>query len=131
MKGLVLLLAGVMLCCLGLLLSLPSSTSDAPSALAGVKVGHMDRGAEASTTVPDGSYSLAPAEELQETDKGPVNASVLTMLLLALVYFGACVGWLLMRNARRQGVMCCSLVDYRWWLAVAPEGPSFLGVFRL
>jgi hypothetical protein len=131
MQELVLILAGVLLCCLGLLLSLPSTTSDAPSARAGVKVGHMDRGAEASTPVPDGSYPLAPAEELQETDKLPVNASLLTMLLLALVYFGACVGWLLMTNARRHGVMCCSLVDDRSWLAVAPEGPSLLGVFRL
>jgi hypothetical protein len=128
---LLLLLAGFMLCCLGLLLSWPSTTSDAPSALAGVNVGHMDRGAGASTTVPEGSYSLATAEELQETDKGPVKASVLTMLLLVLVYFGACVGWLFMTNARRHGVKCCSLVDDRWWLAVAPEGPSLLGVFRL
>jgi hypothetical protein len=125
------ILAGVVLCCLGLLLSLPQTTSDAPSALAGVNVGHMDRGAAASTTVPDGSYPLATAEELQETDKGPVNASFLTMLLLALVYFGACVGWLLMRNALSHGVMCCSLVDDRSWLAVAHEGPFLLGVFRL
>jgi hypothetical protein len=72
-----------------------------------------------------------PAEELQETDKLPVNASVLTMLVLALAYFEACVGWLLTTNARRQGVMCCSLVEDRSWLAVAPEGPSLLGVFLL
>jgi hypothetical protein len=121
-----------MLCWLTLLLCLPSTTSEAPSALAGVNVGHiMDRGAGASTTVPDGSYRLATLEELQETDKGSVKASVLTMLLLALVYFGACMGWLFMTNARRHGVMCSSLIDARWWLAVAPEGPSFLGVFRL
>ena len=131
MQRLVLILAGVMLCCLGILLSLPSTTSDAPSALAGVNVGNVDRGATASTHVLDGSYPLAPAEELQETDKLPVNASVLTMLLLELVYFGTCVGWLLMTNARRQGIMCCSLVDDRVWLAVAPYGPSLLGVFRL
>jgi hypothetical protein len=131
MQRLVLILAGVMLCCLGLLLSLPSTTSDAPSALAGVNVGHTDRRAEAPPPVPAGSYPLAPAEELQETDKGPVNASLLTMLLLALVYFGACIGWLLLTNARRQAVMCCSLVDDGWWLAVAHEGPSLLGVFRL
>ena len=120
-----------MLCCLGLLLSLPSTTSDAPSARTGVNVGHMDRGANAPAPLPDGSYPLASTEELQETDKLPVNASLLTMLLLALVYFGACVGWLLMTNARTQEVMCCSLVDDRWWLAVVPEGPSLLGVFRL
>jgi hypothetical protein len=121
-----------MLCCLGIFLSLPQTTSEAPSALAGVNVGHnMDRGAGASTTVPDGSYPLATAEDLQETDKGPVKAYLLTMLLLALVYFGACVGWLFMTNARRQGDMCRSLLADRWWLAVVPEGPSLLGVFRL
>jgi hypothetical protein len=122
-----------MLCCLVLLLCLPSTTSEAPSVLAGVNVGHiMDRGAAASTTtVPDGSYPLATVEDLKGTEKAPVKASVLTMLLLALVYFGASVGWLFMTNARRQADMCRSLVDDRWWVAVYPEGPSLLGVFRL
>jgi hypothetical protein len=120
-----------MLCCLGTLLSLPSTTSYRSSALAGAKVGHMELGADAPAPGPDGSYLLMPAEELQETDKLPVNASVLTMLVLALAYFEACVGWLLTTNARRQGVMCCSLVEDRSWLAVAPEGPSLLGVFLL
>jgi hypothetical protein len=122
-----------MLCCLGLLLSLPSTTSDGSFALARTKVGHMERGADAPAPAPgpDGSYLLMPAEELQETDTLPVNAFLLTVLLQALVYFGASVGWLLTTNARRQGVMCCSLVDYRSWLAVAPEEPTLLGVFRL
>jgi hypothetical protein len=122
-----------MLCCLGLLRCLPSTTFEAPSALAGVNVGHiMDRGVGASTTtVPNGSYPLATVEELQETDKGPVKAYLLTMLLLALVYFGASVGQLFMTNARRQADMCRSLVDDRVWFAVAPEEPSLLGVFRL
>jgi hypothetical protein len=92
----------------------------------------MYRGAAASTTtVPYGSYTLATAEDLQETYKLPVKAYLLTMLLLALVYFGACVGWGFMTNARRHGDMCRSLLDDGWWLAVAPEGPSLLGVFRL
>jgi hypothetical protein len=131
MQGLVLISAGVMLCCLGTFLSLPSTTSDGSSALAGPKVGHMELGADAPAPGPEGSYLLMPAEELQETDTLPMNASVLTMLLQALVYFGASVGWLLTTNARRHGVMCCSLFDDRSWLAVAPEGPSLLGVFRL
>jgi hypothetical protein len=135
MQGLVLLLlAGVMLCCLGIFLSLPAPTSEVagvPSALAGANVGHMDRAANAPTPLPNGSYPLTPAEELQESDELPVNFYLLTMLVLALTYFGASVGWLLMPNARRQRVMCCSVVDDRVWLAVTPEGPSFLGIFRL
>jgi hypothetical protein len=131
MQGLVLISAGFMLCCLGLLLSLPSTTSDGSSALAGAKVEQMERGADAPAPGPDGSYLLMPAEELQETDTHPVKAYLLAMLVLALAYVGASVGWLLMANARRRQAMCCSLVDDRSWMAVAPEGPSFLGVFQL
>lgn len=133
-----LLLAGAMLlCCLGLLLSLPATTSDVPavpSSLAeGINVGHVDRGtSDPASNLPDGSYLLTPAEEAQETDKAPVNAYLLTMLVLAVAsFFGTSVGWLLMTNACRRGAMCCSVVDDRAWLAVIPENPSFLGVFRL
>jgi hypothetical protein len=132
MQGLVLLLlAGVMLCCLGTLLSLPSTTSDAPPALAGAKVGHVDRVASAPAPVPGRSYPLTPAEVPQDTDELPVNFYLMTMLVLALAYFGASVGWLLMPNALRQAVMCCSVVNDRGWLSTVHEGPSFLGVFRL
>ena len=129
-----LLLEGVMLCCLGIFLSLPAPTSEVPgvpSALAGANVGQVDRGANEPTPLPDGSYPLAPAEEPQDTDKLPVNFYFLTMLVLALAYIGASVGWLLKTNARRQGVMCCWLVNDRAWLAATPDHPSFLGVFRL
>jgi hypothetical protein len=129
-------LAGVMICCLGLFLhSLPASPASAvlgvPSALAGANVGHVNRVANAPDPVPDGSYPLTPAVEFQDTDNGPVNAHLLTMLGLALASFGASVGWLLMTNARRRRPACCSVVDDRWWLATVPEGLSFLEVFRL
>jgi len=135
MQGLVLLLAGVMLSCLGIFLSLPATTSDVPSgvpsALAGANVGHMDRGANAPAPLPDGSYPLTAVEELQETDKGPVKASLLRMLLPAITSFGASLLWLLTTNARGRGAICSWGVEDRPWLAVAPEGPYFLGVFRL
>jgi ABC-type branched-subunit amino acid transport system permease subunit len=135
MQGLILLLlAGVMLCCLGIFFSLPTLTSEEPGvpfAVVGTNVGHVDRVASAPAPLPDGSYPLTPAEVPQETDKLPVNFYLLTMLVLALAYFVASVGWLLMTNARRRQPACCSVVDDRWWLATVPEGPSFLGVFRL
>ena len=135
MQGLILLLlAGVMLCCLGIFLSLPTPTSEEPGvpfAVVGPNVGHVDRVASAPAPVPDRSYPLTPAEELQETDELPVNSYLMSTLVLALAYFGASVGWLLMTNARRQGDMCCSLVDDRAWLATVHKGPSFLWVFRL
>jgi hypothetical protein len=134
--ALLLLLAGFMLCCLWVLLSLPLSApdvSDVPrvsSAFAGANVGHVDRGGDATATLPSGNYPLTPAEEVQQTDRHPVNAHLLTMLLLACS-FGASVLRMLLTNARRQGVTCSWIGDDRRWLSVAYEEPSFLGVFRL
>ena len=133
---LLLLLAGFMLCCLGLLLSLPLAApevSDVPgvsSALAGANVEHVARAANAPAPLPNGSYPLTPADEVQQTDRPPANAYLLTMLLLAWS-FGASVLRMLLTNTRRQGVTCSWIGDDRPWLAVAYEEPSFLGVFRL
>jgi hypothetical protein len=126
-----LVLAGVMLCCLGVfLLSLPLTAPHASSALAGANVEHVDRGANAPAPLPNGSYPLMPAEEAQQTDRHPVNSYLLTMLMLACS-FGASVLRMLLTNARRQGAICSWSGDDRWWLDVAHEDPSFLGVFRL
>ena len=130
---LLLLLAGIVLCCLGVLLSLPLTASDVaggPSALAGTNVGHVERGANAPAPLPNGSYPLTPAEEVQQTDSPPVNAYLLTMLLLACS-LGASVLRMVLTNARRQGATCSWSGDDRTWLTVAHEDPSFLGVFRL
>jgi hypothetical protein len=56
--------------------------------------------------------------------------ALLTMLMLACS-FGSSVLRMLFTNARRQGAICSSGGDDRRWLAVAHDGPSFLGVFRL
>ena len=127
---LLLLLAGIMLCCLVVLLSLPLSAPDVPSALAGANVGHVDRGANAPAPLPDGSYPLTPAEEVQQTDRHPVNASLLTMLVLACS-FGASILRMVLTNTRKQGATCSWIGDDRRWLSVSYEEPSFLGVFRL
>jgi len=121
------LLAGVILCCLGLLLSLPVPTPEVPSAF---EVSGEDGGVNAP--VPDGTYPLTPAEEVQETHKHPVNASLLTMLLLAIASFGVSVLWLHIAKARMREAICSwGVEEDRAWLAKAPEGMSFLGVFRL
>jgi hypothetical protein len=135
-RFLLLLLAGIMFCSLGVLLSLAVTAPDVsdvpgvPSALAGANVGHVDGGADASASLPNGSYPLTPAGEVQETDRPPANAYLLTMLLLAC-YFGASVLRTLLTNARRQGATCSWIDDDRRWLALAYKEPSFLGVFRL
>ena len=122
-----------MLCCLALLTSLPASTapdmSEAPSAPARAE---EDGGVNAP--LPDGSYPLTPAEEAKEMDKRPINAFLLTMLVLVTVAsFRASVLSLLTMNVRtkRWGVIRPWDVEVRPWLAATREKPSFLGVFRL
>jgi hypothetical protein len=80
--------------------------------------------------MPEGSYALTLPEEAQETDSPPVNAYLLTMLLLACS-FGSSVLRMLLTNAWREGAICSCSGDDRRWLAVAHENRSFLGVFRL
>ena len=131
MRGFVLLLlAGVMLCWLGILLSLPASSApELPSAFVRADAAQeMDGGANAPPL--DASYPITAVEEIQETDSPPVNASLLTMLVLCLS-FGASVLRMLLTNALRQGAICSWSGDDRRLLSVAYEDPSFLGVFRL
>ena len=125
-----LVLAGVMLCCLWVLLSLPLTAPHLSSALWGANVEHVDRGANAPAPLPNGSYPLMPAEEAQEAYTSPVKAYLLTMLMLACS-FGASVLRMLLTNAWREGTICSWLGDDCGWLAVAHEDQSFLGVFRL
>jgi hypothetical protein len=129
MQRIVLLWVGVMLACLGVVLSLPATGFEVPSALTGADGGRVANWGNAPQQ-PDDSYPLMPSEEDRETDKRPVNAYLLTMLMLACS-LGASVLRMLRTNARRQGATCSWMGDDRRWLTVAHEDPSFLGVFRL
>jgi hypothetical protein len=75
-----------------------------------------------------GSYLATPAEEAGEGARDPVNADLLTALLLAFS-FGMSVGWVL-ANGRGQEAFCSSGVARRSTFAVGEDLP-FLGVFRL
>jgi hypothetical protein len=130
-RAILLLMAGVMLSCLGIFLTLPQTTAsevpEVPAAPAG-----EDGGSNAPP--PEESYALRAVGERQKKDELPVNASLLTMLVLAIASFGGGVLWLLATNACRQGAICSWRFEGgdRRWLAAAREGPSsFLGVFRL
>jgi hypothetical protein len=73
-------------------------------------------------------YPIALAEE---ADEDPVNAGLLTMLLLAASFLGASLGWLL-TNAQGQGALCFSCLGVGEVLGRAREDYlPFLGVFRL
>jgi hypothetical protein len=130
-RAILLLMAGVMLSCLGIFLSLPQTTAsevpDVPAAPAGENGG-------SNAPPPEESYPLRAAGERQKKDELPVNASLLTMLVLAISSFGGSVLWLLATNARRQAAICSWGLEGgdRRWLAAPREGASsFLGVFQL
>jgi hypothetical protein len=123
MRGFVLLLAGVVLCCLGILLSLPATTPHLASDFARADAAQVDGGA--SAPLPNRSYPITPAEEVQEADRHPVNTSLLTMLLLSLS-FGASVLYMA-TNERGRAANCVWDFEDRAWLAVAHEDHHCLG----
>ena len=127
-RAIVLLMAGVMLSCLGTFVSLPQTTaSEMPAAPAGEDGG-------SNPPLREESYLLKASGERQKKDELPVNASLLTILVLAISSFWGSVLRLLATSACRQGAICSWGLEGgdRRWLAAAREGPfSLLGVFRL
>ncbi len=89
----------------------------------------LDQVANVNAPPLDGSYY--PFALAEEADENPVNAELLTMLLLAASSFGAGAGWLLAK-AQGQGVLCFSSFGVGEVLGSAREDYlPFLGVFRL
>jgi hypothetical protein len=122
----------VLLLCLGVSLtslSLPARGSQDTSALGMNNVLPVDQAANGNAPPLDGSYY--PFAQAEEADEEPVNAELLTMLLLAVSFFGATTRWLL-PNAQGQGVLCFSSFGVGEVLGRAREEYlPFLGVFRL
>ena len=83
------------LLCLGvILLPLPATGSEAPSALALANMPHLDIETNGIAPPLDETYVVASGEEAEDAVKNPLNAELLTMLFLTLS-FGLSVGWLL------------------------------------
>jgi hypothetical protein len=122
-------LAVAFLLCLGvLLLPLPATGSEVPSALAVANLPRVELLANGNGYPLDETYLVAPVVEAEDAEKDPLNAELLTMLLLT-ASFGAIVGWLL-TNAQRQGAFCSLAVVHPSFATTCEELP-FLGVFRL
>ena len=122
------LVVAFLLCINVFLLPFPATVSEEPSGLA---MTNLPRGYQATNgngNPLNRTYVVGPVEEVEGANKDPLNAELLTMLLLA-VSFGAAVGWLL-TNAQGQVALCCSAVIGPP-LATAREHLLFLGVFRL
>ena len=123
----------VLLLCLGfslILLSLPTRGSQDPSALEMNNVLPVDQAVRVNSPPLEGIYY--PFVMAEEADEEPVNAGLLTMLLLAAAFLGASVvGWL-RTNAQGQGALCFSSLGVGEVLGSAREEYlPFLGVFRL
>jgi hypothetical protein len=114
----VLLVAAVLLCIGAFLYMLPTEL-DVSIVLTQTDSLPLDQGA-------DEGYLAVSQQEAEETDKNPLNADLLTMLVLAVSSF---FGWLL-TNTHRQGALC-SLGVVGPSLASACKDLPFLGVFRL
>jgi hypothetical protein len=130
--GVLSLLVGVTLFCLGILLSLLATVFEVSFGAAGEDVGLVDGEALAPLTVYQ-SHPLTPAEEARDTDERPVNASVLTMLVVGGACSGVSILWLLTTSAWRRGAIRPSwdAQEDRRWSRGAYDGLSFLGVFVL
>jgi hypothetical protein len=132
-QGRVLFLAGIIgLCSLGLLVSLPASAASdvvPPSSVPSVSASADEDGGP-NAPAPEANYPLTLGEEGQQAERHPVNASLLTMLVLTLS-FGASVLSMATNDRRRRAASCLWGVEDRPWLAATCQGPSFLGVFRL
>ena len=114
---------GAFLCLLPSELHVSSPLTPASTALMPAHSPPLDRGA-------DEAYLAVAQEEAEKADKDPVNADLLTMLVLAISsYFGMSFGGML-TNTPRQGALCSSGVVGPS-LASACEELPFLGVFRL
>ena len=120
------LVVAALLLCLGALLSWSATGPEVAATLTMVDSPHMEQGANGHLLA--GSYLAVPTEEKENSDKDPVNAGLLTALLLAL-FLGVMAGWPL-ANGRGHQAFCSSAVALRLAFVLRQDPPS-LGVFRL
>jgi len=125
------LLAMIIFVWVGTFLSLLATGLEVPTALTTAHSPQVDKGAGWNGHPLEAIYLAVCAEEAEEVDEHPVNAELLSALLLLLaVSLGAIVVWVL-SNGRGQGAFRSLGIDRRRRLLSAFEDRSFLGVFRL
>ena len=117
------LIAAVLVCVGAFLCFLPTEL-DVSAAFRPAHSPLLDRGT-------DEGYLAVLQEEPEEADKDPVNADLLTMLVLAVAsFFGLSFGWLL-TNSQRHGALCSLGVVGEPLASACEELPFLGGVFRL
>jgi hypothetical protein len=71
----------------------------------------------------------ANGEEAQDSGRGPVNAGLLTALLLAFC-FGTMIGWLLAKDWEQEALRSSGITGRPSFVTTRKDRP-FLSVFRL
>jgi|SRR5215218_5411524 len=118
------------LLCIGTFLSLLPTGLEVPAVFTKAHSSPLNQATNVDSHPLEGSY-LAVAPEETEEDKHPVNAELLSALLLLLApSFWVTVLWLLI-SGRGQGAFRSMGIDFRRWLLSALEARPFWGVFRL
>jgi hypothetical protein len=124
------LLPIVILLCVGAFLSVFPTWLDVPDALTKTHSPHVNQETNGDWHPLDPIYLAVSAEEAEEVDEHPVDADLLSALLLLALSFWATLVWLL-TNDRGQGAFRSLGIDRRRSFLSALEHRSFLGVFRL
>ncbi len=123
------LAAIAVLLCVGTAALWTATSQVGPATLTYAGLSHVEQGASGNGHSLDASYLTSPAEEANDGDRRPVNAGLLTALLL-VVFMGASVGWLLAYGPR-PGLLSSSSIAHRVSITTVREDAPFLGVFRL
>ena len=89
----------------------------------------MGQGANGDELPFNGGYLAVPGEEAQDSGRGPVNAGLLTALLLS-GGFGAMIGWLLANDWGQEAFRSSGITGRPSFMTTRKDRP-FLGVFRL
>jgi hypothetical protein len=121
------LAAAAVLLCIGVFLPWLGSGPEAPRSLTGLHYSQVDQGTNGGGHTLTRSYPAALGDEAKDGDKGPVNAGLLTALL---VMFWAIVGWPLSNDPGPEAFRSSSIIR-RLFFVIARENSPFLGVFRL
>jgi hypothetical protein len=122
------LLAMIIFVWVGTFLTLLATGLEVPTALTTAHSPHVNQETNGGWHPLDPIYLAVSAEEAEEVDEHPVNAELLSALLLLAVSLGATVVWSLANGWWHRAFR---FVGFGRSLLSALEDRSFLGVFRL
>jgi hypothetical protein len=123
------LVAAALLLCLASLLFWSTTGAEVPGTLAKADWSQRGQGTNGDELPLNGTILAVYGEEAQDSARGPVNAGLLTTLLLAFC-FGTMIGWLLANGWGQEAFRSSGITGRLSFMTTLKDRP-FLGVFRL